>query len=128
MTNEKPRIVGFELYFERLQVAKEFYRNVLGLSLTEDVPAHHAKFDGLPAFLCLEKKGAEPYPSADKAVVFVEVADLGAVVRKLGDRILQTGSRTPGAAPTWAVLQDPEGHSVILTQAGGESNQVRSQK
>jgi predicted enzyme related to lactoylglutathione lyase len=121
MTIEKPRIAGFELYFEGLPAAKEFYRDILGLPLTEDVPGHHAKFDSLRAFLCLERKGSESYPSADKAVVFIEVGNLDAIVQTLGDRILQSGSRTPGEAPTWAVLHDPEGHNVILMQAGAKS-------
>ena len=121
MSTEKPRIVGFELYFEGLHAAKEFYRDFLGLPLTEDVVGHHARFDSLHAFFCLEAKGAESYPSADRAVVFIEVGDLDAIVRKLGDRILQSGSRAPGEAPTWAVLHDPEGHNVVLLQAGAES-------
>jgi predicted enzyme related to lactoylglutathione lyase len=121
MTKEKPRIVGFELYFERLHAAKEFYRDILGLPLTEDVPAHHAKFDSLRAFLCLERKGSESYPSADKAVVFIEVGNLDAIVQQLRDRIVQSGARTPGEALTWAVLHDPEGHNVVLMQAVAES-------
>ncbi|HET7184867.1 MAG TPA: VOC family protein [Terriglobales bacterium] len=120
MSSDTPRIMGFEIYFERLQAAKEFYRDVLGSPLTEHVPAHHAKFDGLQAFLCLERKGVETYPSADKAVVFIEVADLGAMLGKLGDRILESVSRTTGGPPTWAVLHDPEGHNVILIQAASK--------
>ena len=118
MSTEKPRIVGFELYFDRLKEAKEFYRDVIGLALAEDDPAHHAKFDSDGRFLCLEKKGVESYPSADKAVVFVEVDDLRTMADKLGGRILQRGDGAPGQAPAWAVLRDPEGHSVVLMQAG----------
>jgi predicted enzyme related to lactoylglutathione lyase len=121
MTNGKPRIVGFELYFERLHAAKEFYRDILGLPLTEDVPGHHAKFDSLHAFLCLERKASESYPSADKAVVFIEVGDLDAIVEKLTDRIVQSSARAHGEALTWAVLHDPEGHNVVLVQAGAKS-------
>jgi predicted enzyme related to lactoylglutathione lyase len=121
MSTEKPRIVGFEFYFERLPEAKQFYHDVLGLALTEDVPGHHAKFGCTGEFLCLEQKGAESYPSSYKAVVFIDVADLGAMVRNLGDRILQNGSGTRGEAPTWAVLHDPEDHNVVLMQAGAES-------
>jgi predicted enzyme related to lactoylglutathione lyase len=114
------RIVGFELYFDGLQQAKEFYRDVIGLPLTEDDPAHHAKFEsGSSGFLCLEVKGAESYPSADKAVVFIEVSNLPAMIEELGQRVLQTGSRVPGNPPTWAVLHDPEGHNVVLIQARG---------
>ena len=121
MSTGKPRIVGFELYFDRLKESKEFYRDVIGLDLTEDDPAHHAKFDSLHAFLCLECKGSESYPSSDKAVVFIEIGDLEAMVRKLGDRILQSGSRRPGEAAAWAVLHDPEGHNIVLLQAAAEA-------
>lgn len=119
--SNRPRIVGFEFYFERLPQAKEFYRDILGLTLVEDVPGHHVKFNCAGEFLCLERQGVESYPSADKAVVFIEVDDLSAIVQKLGDRILQAGSRTPGEAPTWAVVHDPEGHNVVLLQAGAVS-------
>jgi predicted enzyme related to lactoylglutathione lyase len=118
MSTEKARLVGFELYFDRLQEAKEFYRDVIGLELAEDDPAHHAKFDSDGKFLCLERKGMESYPSADKAVVFVEVSDLRATAETLGSRILQRGGA--GQAPKWAVVRDPEGHSVVLMQTGGE--------
>jgi predicted enzyme related to lactoylglutathione lyase len=121
MRNDKPRIVGLELYFEHQPEAKQFYRDVIGLTLTEDVRGHHAKFNCGGEFLCLERKGAESYQSADKATVFVEVADLGAIVHKLGDRIVQSGSPTPGAALAWAVLHDPEGHNVVLLQAAADS-------
>jgi predicted enzyme related to lactoylglutathione lyase len=111
----KPRLLGFELYFEELTAAKVFYRDVLGLGLVEDDPEHHAKFDDGGGFLCLERKGAESYPSLDKAVVFIEVGDLHAKIAELGEKIIQSGV-SPGSEASWAVLHDPEGHNVVLIQ------------
>ena len=95
----KPRIAGFELYIEDLESA---LRSQFGAS----------------PFLCLERKGAESYPSRDKAVVFVEVPDLQAAVARLGERILQFEPGSPGRQ-AWALLHDPEGHNVLLLQSSG---------
>ncbi len=117
MPDTKPRLLGVELYFEDLQSAKRFYRDTLGLALTEDSPGHHAKFDFNDRFLCLEKKGVESYPSRDKAVVFFEVDDLQSTIRSIGaDRIVHSGPDQGGDRPAWAVLHDPEGHNVLLLQ------------
>jgi predicted enzyme related to lactoylglutathione lyase len=110
------RLAGFELYFEDLENAKRFYRDVLGLEVAEE-DARYAKFDSNGVFLCLERKGSESYPSLDKAVVFLEVPDLAAMVKAIGrDRILQHEAGAEGRIP-WAVLHDPEGHNVILLQS-----------
>ncbi len=132
MPDFKLRFAGVELYFEDLQRAKEFYRDLLGLEMEEDDPAHHAKFrlgtnprllttsdaghgKNRDHFLCLEKKGAEDYPSLDKAVLFFEIDDLSWFVAKVGsERIVQTGPQSGPAR--WAVLHDPEGHNVLLLQ------------
>jgi predicted enzyme related to lactoylglutathione lyase len=114
----KPRFAGFELYFEDLEAARGFYKDTLGLELDSEQPGHHVKFAGDAAFLCMERKGVEPYPSRDKAVVFIEVADLAASVARLGERILQC-ERGGDGRPRWAVLHDPEGHNVVLLQSSG---------
>jgi predicted enzyme related to lactoylglutathione lyase len=112
----KTRVVGVELYFEDLERAKRFYRDVLGLEMDEE-DARYAKFETGGVFLCLERKGSESYPSLDKAVVFLEVPDLAATVAAIGrDRLLQHEAPAEGRIP-WAVLHDPEGHNVILLQA-----------
>jgi catechol 2,3-dioxygenase-like lactoylglutathione lyase family enzyme len=113
----KPRIAGFELYFEDLEAARRFYRDTLGIELTDEEPGHHARFAAGGVFLCLERKGAESYPSCDKAVVFVETPDLKGMADRLGDRFLQFESGGPG--PAWAVLHDPEGHNIVLIQSTG---------
>jgi catechol 2,3-dioxygenase-like lactoylglutathione lyase family enzyme len=58
MQDSRPRLLGTELYFDGLEAAKRFYRDTLGLEISEEMPGHHAKFDFAAAFLCLEKKGS----------------------------------------------------------------------
>jgi catechol 2,3-dioxygenase-like lactoylglutathione lyase family enzyme len=109
------RFAGVELYFEDLESGKAFYRDLLGLELEEENPSHHFKFRLGERFLCLEKKGAEDYPSLDKAVLFFEVDSLAEFVAKVGpERIVQTGPA--GGPPRWLVLHDPEGHNVLILQ------------
>ncbi len=117
MPDTKPRFLGVGLYCDDLQSAKRFYRDTLGLEIAEDSPGHHAKFGFKNAFLCLEKKGVETYPSRDKAVVFFEVDDLQSTIRSIGpDRIVHSEPDPSGNRPAWAVLHDPEGHNVLLLQ------------
>src|SRR5215475_13011307 len=78
------RFLGVELYFEDLERAKGFYRNVLGLRIAEEEPGRHAKFESGSGFICLEKTGVESYPSQDKAVLFFEVADLQSAISSIG--------------------------------------------
>lgn len=117
MQRQGVRFVGVELYFDDLERATRFYRDVLGLSLTEEQAGDYSKFDSGRGFLCLERKGLENYPSVNKAVVFLEVPDVRQAIETVGKaRILKaevdSAERTP-----WAVLHDPEGHNVILLQA-----------
>ena len=113
----KARMAGVELYFEDLQRAKRFYHEVLGLEIAEDGEARFAKLATDGAFVCLESKGVESYPSLDKAVVFLEVSNLHAIVATIGrERFVQYEPGSEGRVP-WAVLHDPEGHNVVLLQA-----------
>lgn len=110
MERIQARFVGVELYFENLERAKKFYMETVGLDVSEEQVGHHAKFDGSAGFVCLERKGAESYPSKDKAVLFFEVSDLRSAIAVIGeDRLVQS-------EPTWAVLYDPEGHNILLLQ------------
>ena len=111
------RLAGVELYFEHLEAARHFYAEVLGLPLQEYDPAHHAKFGAGEAFVCVEKKGVEDYASADKAVLFLEVGDVGLTVARI-DPLHVMRAETSGPNP-WAAIRDPEGHTVLLLQRGG---------
>lgn len=107
-----PKFVGVELYFDDLERAKHFYTGVLGLRVGDEEPGHHVQFDTANGFICCECKGAESYPSKDKAVLFFEVDDINATVAAMGrDRFVQI-------EPTWAVMHDPEGHNMLLLQQG----------
>ena len=104
------RFVRVELYFENLERAKKFYIETMGLEVFDEQVGHHAKFDSAAGFVCLERKGAESYPSKDKAVLFFEVLDLRSAIAAIGrDRLVQSES-------TWAVPHDPEGHNILLLQ------------
>ncbi|HEV2175679.1 MAG TPA: VOC family protein [Terriglobia bacterium] len=112
----RPRFVGVELYFEDLSRARQFYRDVLGLDLSDEEAGHYAKFDGGSGFICLERKGSETYPSRDKAVVFFEVPELPAIVEAIGRERFVHYEPAGNGRPPWAVLHDPEGHNVLLLQ------------
>jgi catechol 2,3-dioxygenase-like lactoylglutathione lyase family enzyme len=116
-TRAKVKLAGVELYFDDLERARRFYRETLGLVLTEETPGHHAQFDAGNCFVCLERKGAENYTSQDKAVLFFEVPDLRAVMAELGPARI-VASETTGARgrQSWAVLHDPEGHNILLLE------------
>lgn len=114
----KPRVVGVELYFNHLARAKKFYRDTLGLTLANETPGHHAQFSAGNAFICLERKGSENYPSADKAVLFFEVPNLAATIKSLGrKRILRHEPPSGDHRPAWAVFHDPEGHNILLLES-----------
>lgn len=105
-----PKFLGVELYFDDLEGARRFYSGILGLEISDEQPSHHVKFDSANGFICCECKGAESYPSRDKAVLFFEVEDVARTVDELGrQRFVQVES-------TWAVMHDPEGHNILLLQ------------
>lgn len=113
---QKLYFAGVELYFEDLPRARAFYKDVLGLEIADETPGHYAKFDGGASFICVERKGSESYPSADKAVLFFAVEDLAAALQSLGaERVVQSGSSKSGR-PSWAVIHDPEGHNILLIE------------
>jgi len=120
MTTSNFRLVGVELYFADLPRARAFYQQVLGLELAEMQDGHHAKFTTPPGFICLECRGVEDYPSADKAVLFLEVTNLAQAIERIGaDRVIERGQRGSRA---WAVLHDPEEHNIVLIEgAAGQA-------
>ncbi len=82
--------------------------------MTDERKGRFAQFGAGAAFLCLEGKGSESYPSRDKAVVFFEVDDLAAAIERLGrERFVGIEEKGPRR---WAVLHDPEGHNVMLLE------------
>jgi hypothetical protein len=80
----------------------------LDLTAPHEKVGHHVQFESGGPFICLERKGAESYPSKDKAVLFFEVPSLKAAIAAVGEEEIVHSE------PTWAVLHDPEGHNVVL--------------
>jgi catechol 2,3-dioxygenase-like lactoylglutathione lyase family enzyme len=112
------RLIGVELYFDDLQQGKHFYGNVLGLELLDQEAGHHARFNAGECFVCVERKGSEPYPSRDKAVVFLEVSHLADAVRCIGEeKIIASKPLSEGRRLPWAALHDPEGYNIVLVEA-----------
>ncbi len=109
------RFAGVELYFNDLPAARRFYTDVLGLPVQEDQPQHHVQLAVGDRFLCLEGKGLEEYVSGDKAVLFLEVADLDEVLARIPKTHVAKVERT--ASQPWAAVRDPEGHTVMLLEA-----------
>jgi predicted enzyme related to lactoylglutathione lyase len=104
------QFIGVELYFDDLERAKKFYQETLSLVVSDEQFGHHAKFDCGGSFVCLERKGAESYPSKDKAVLFFEVPNLKSALAAIEpNKVVHSES-------TWAVLHDPEGHNVLLLE------------
>lgn len=118
MKRLRPRLAGLELYFDDLKRARKFYREVLGLKVHDEQPGHHVQFDTGASFLCLEAKAREPYPSRDKAVVFLEVDDLTAAVKTIGrKKFVHVESPGKRGRLSWAVLHDVEGHNILFLEA-----------
>ena len=117
MSSINARLVGVELYFDDLVAAKNFYEEILGLDIFGEQPGHHAQFNVGQAFLCLEKKGVEDYPSRDKAVIFLEVPNVQAAVEAIWrERFVHVGSGDESPQSPWAILHDTEGHNVLLLE------------
>ena len=123
MSSINARLVGVELYFDDLVAAKNFYEGTLGLDIFGEQPGHHAQFNVGQAFLCLEKKGVEDYPSRDKAVIFLEVPNVQAAVEAIGrERFVHVENGDERTQP-WAVRRDSEGHNVLLLEAQRKSGE-----
>jgi predicted enzyme related to lactoylglutathione lyase len=114
--------VGIELYFDNLEEGKRFYGYTLGFPLLDEAPGHYARYDTHPSFICLERKGSEPYPSRDKAVIFLEVPNLLDAVDSIGrHRIIEMKPQGEGKRRPWAVFHDPEGYNIVLLEAAKDS-------
>ena len=109
------KFLGVELYFDDLAAASTFYGQELGLPVADEDATRYIRFTPPGGFVCLERRGSEDYPSRDKAVLFLETPDLEAAADRIGQsRFVRLEL---DAQPPWGVLQDPEGHSVLLVQA-----------
>jgi predicted enzyme related to lactoylglutathione lyase len=121
------RLVGIELYFDDLQQGKQFYGDVFGLKLLDEVAGHHARFEAGGSFVCLERKGSESYTSRDKAVVFLEVSNLSEAIRHIGEeKIVATKPLGEEGRRPWAAFHDPEGYNIVVVEAPPGSSDART--
>jgi predicted enzyme related to lactoylglutathione lyase len=121
------RLVGVELYFDDPQQGKQFYSNVIGFELLDEEEGHYARFDAGESLVCLERRGSEPYPSRDKAVLFLEVSNLADAVRCIGEeKIVATKPPGEGRRRPWAALHDPEGYNIVLVEAASLPSSVQN--
>ena len=103
---------------------RRWSKSVLGFDLLDEEAGHYTRFDSGPAFVCLERKGSEPYPSRDKAVIFLEVPDLTAAVASVGrEKIVAMKAEGEGRRQPWAVVHDPEGYNVVIVEAQTRSGE-----
>jgi catechol 2,3-dioxygenase-like lactoylglutathione lyase family enzyme len=113
----KLRMAGVELYFDDLDRARKFYRETLGLRVTDEAAGQFVQFDAGSGFVCLERKGSENYPSQDKAVLFFEVPDVARAIGALGRERIVGLDLSGEARAKWAVVHDPEGHNILLLES-----------
>lgn len=113
----KARFIEVELYFDHLEEGKHFYCETLGFAIHDEAPGRFARLATEPAFICLERKGLESYPSRDKAVIFLQVPNLAEAVNAIGkERILEIKPQGESSRRPWAVLHDPEGYNIVLVE------------
>lgn len=84
MDGIQARFVDVELYFDNLERARKFYIDTMGLEVSDEQGGHGVKFESGAGFVCLERKGVEPYTSKDKAVLFFEILDLSSAIAAIG--------------------------------------------
>lgn len=111
------QLAGIELYFNDVENARRFYRDVVGLNILDEEGGHYARFGSGPMFVCVERKGSESYSSQDKAVLFFRVADLRQAMDRIGrERFVQVEEQPAKGGRAWAVFHDPEGHNIVLIE------------
>jgi hypothetical protein len=120
MPKDPIRLAGVELYFPAESEAVLLRRARFAAQRRDARPSRAVRHQRR---LCLPgAKGAEIFPSRDKAVVFLEVPDVVAAVRKIGQAHLvhiemgAQGDSGSAARASWAVLHDPEGDNILLLE------------
>lgn len=56
------QLIGIELYFDDLDKARKFYKDILGLTITEELADHRAQFESAGRFICLSARGLSRTP------------------------------------------------------------------
>ena len=64
------QLAGVELYFDDVEKAKRFYREVVGLTVLDEQSRHYARFAGGPALCVSNVKGRNPIRRRTKPYCF----------------------------------------------------------
>jgi catechol 2,3-dioxygenase-like lactoylglutathione lyase family enzyme len=101
-----------------LGCARRFWVDQLGFSVTEEKPGHFFIVDVGGLRLCVDLADGEVHlPGGTDPVIGLKVASVEKTLSILSDRGLQSeNGAVLGERGTYAVLRDPEGRAVIITE------------
>jgi catechol 2,3-dioxygenase-like lactoylglutathione lyase family enzyme len=102
-----------------LAEAREFWVDRLGFAVTEESPGDHFIVDAGGLRLCVDTADGEIHRvGGTDPVLGFKVKSLGEALARLRERGVRP-SREPveGDRGRWAALEDPDGRTVILTEA-----------
>jgi catechol 2,3-dioxygenase-like lactoylglutathione lyase family enzyme len=99
--------------------ARAFWADAMGFSVTEEEPGHFFIVDAGGLRLCVDTAdGAIHVPGGTDPVVGLKVASLERTLALLRERGLRPDQEpTPGTRGAYALLRDPDGRPVVLTEA-----------
>ena len=100
-----------------LAAARRFWIDALGLTLLEEGPDHFM-VDAGGVRLCVDIADGDLHrPGGTDPVVGLRVAALGPCLAALAARgIHAERGPLPGRGGSWALLRDPEGRGVVITE------------
>lgn len=104
MNKPELQFAGVELYFVDLRRAKEFYREVLGIEIEEDDPAHHEVPAWRP-FPLPGKKGGGKLSVARQGGPLLRSPRPGTVHRENWSRTDSSGWATGGSSPVFCTIR-----------------------
>lgn len=99
--------------------ARRFWVEGLGCRVTEEEPGGHLIVDAGGLRLCIDLEDGDLHRAGGSdPVVGLKVTDLTATLRALASRGLPAErGPLPGTRGAWALLRDPDGRGVVLTEA-----------
>jgi predicted enzyme related to lactoylglutathione lyase len=111
------RVIHFEIVGKDGKALQAYYSELLGWKLNTDAPGGYGMTDPASTGLVVGI-GSTPDGSAGHVTGYVKVADIDATLAravKLGGRVIMP-KFSPGGGATLALVADPEGHVLGLTQ------------
>ena len=99
--------------------ARAFWVRDLGCAVTEEDPGHHVIVDVGGLRLCIDVEDGDAHRGGGSdPLIGLKVTSLASALSTLASRgILPVEGPTRGAKGSWARVVDPDGRSVIFTEA-----------